>query len=107
MARGSSSAHGGRQSDGAAMSDTGRPRVSARVSPEVDAMVNRLRTEYPDADGQPGSRSEVVRAILHDGACLMDAELRDGARRAAQPGETMASVWRRIIRAGLANVGNP
>ena len=81
--------------------DTGRPRVSARISPETETAVEELRAEYRDADGTLGSRSEVVRAILHDGACLMDSELRRRVRRLSG-GETMAATWRRVIVAGIA-----
>jgi len=82
--------------------DTGRPRVSARISPETDAAVEALRAEYRDADSALGSRSEVVRAILHDGAILMDATLRARVRHIARDGEGLPAAWRRVIVAGLA-----
>jgi hypothetical protein len=86
--------------------DSGRPRVSARISPETEAAVEALRAEYRDADGALGSRSEVVRAILHDGASLMDATLRARVRQLSPAGEGLSAAWRRVIVAGLAALEN-
>lgn len=82
-------------------SPPGRPRVAARVDPELHAAIEALRAAHPTADGQPGKQSEVVRAMLDDALPLTDPALRGRALAMRRPGESLGELWRRIVTAGL------
>ena len=79
-------------------------RVFARVKPHVHARIEALRDDYRKADGQPGATSDVLRAFVVDGECLMDRTLRAamdaiGRERGIA---TRAETWRAIVEAGIA-----
>lgn len=80
--------------------------VSARVPKPLYDAIEQLRERFSDdLEGKRVVRSKVLRSVLLEGQALLEAGTRGRAKAiAAARGESLESVWRAVVEAGLRSL---